>query len=89
MPTIAQVTDEILVLAASYDGSSMDADRLAEVLCTKADKTELEAARQQLLERIYSRSDDYAATRALQLVNRALARAGWHDPYNWKHRRKP
>lgn len=49
----------------------------------------LEDARMELVRRIHQRSDDYQATAALSLVNKALAALGWEDPYNWKHRRKP
>jgi|GEM_PF-2020091 len=52
-------------------------------------REQLEEARLQLVQRIFSRSDDYEATAALNLVNRALAALGWVGPYNWKHRRKP
>jgi hypothetical protein len=46
-------------------------------------------ARAELLARLYQRSDDYEATAALSLVNRALASLGWENPYDWRHRRKP
>lgn len=49
----------------------------------------LERARDELVRRIYGRSDDYQATAALTLVNNALAALGWEDPYDWKRRRKP
>jgi hypothetical protein len=58
-------------------------------LLAVGDRQDLERARAELVRRIYQRSDDYQATAALTLVNKALATVGWPDPYNWKHRRKP
>jgi hypothetical protein len=49
----------------------------------------LERVRADLLNRIHQRSDDYPATVALTLVNKALATVGWLDPYDWRRRRKP
>jgi len=49
----------------------------------------LVSARDELLQRVHLASDDFQATAALALVNKALAQAGWQDPYSWKHRRKP
>lgn len=54
-----------------------------------AGREALQEARGKLVQRIYLRSDDYEATAALSLVNKALASLGWEDPYIWKHRRKP
>lgn len=53
------------------------------------DRGALEQVRSQLTQRINQRSDDYEATAALTLVNKALATVGRVDPYSWKHRRKP
>jgi hypothetical protein len=58
-------------------------------LAAAGDRPELEKARAELVRRISGRSDDFEATAALSLVNKALAARGWDDPYNWKHRRKP
>jgi len=49
----------------------------------------LQKAQVSLVQRISLRSDDYEATAALRLVNKALAELGWEDPYYWKNRRKP
>jgi hypothetical protein len=65
-----------------------DSQAIAELLAL-GDRHDLEQARAELVSRIYQRSDDYQATAALALVNKALAAVGWPDPYNWKHRRKP
>lgn len=81
------VADRALALAASSGGAAT-ATAVAE-LAGAADRPSLERAQQDLVRRIRQRSDDYEATEALGLVNRALAELGWEDPYSWKHRRKP
>lgn len=53
------------------------------------ERQELEKARTELVGRISARSDDFEATAALSLVNKALAELGWDNPYSWKRRRKP
>ena len=58
-------------------------------LTADGDRAALEGAREHLVLRLRRSSDDYAATAALGLVNKALSEVGWQDPYNWKHRRKP
>ena len=58
-------------------------------LAAGGDRRALEQAQKDLVQRIHERSDDFEATAALSLVNRALAAVGWTDPYSWKHRRKP
>ena len=89
MPSLGPIADRALALAAD-GGKGPDAppDVVAE-LAAAGDREALEGARAELLSRIYERSDDYQATAALTLVNKALAAVGWPDPYNWKHRRKP
>lgn len=46
----------------------------------------LVAARNAFAERLHSHRDDYQATGALQILNRALSLYGWHDPYDWRGR---
>jgi sirohydrochlorin ferrochelatase len=58
-------------------------------LVAAGDRSQLEKARAELVRRLSGRSDDFEATAALTVVNKALAGLGWDDPYNWKHRRKP
>jgi hypothetical protein len=57
------------------------------------DRHALEAARDRVVYRLHGHADDYAATAALTLLNRALVRYGWSEPYDWKARyakhRKP
>ena len=42
---------------------------------------------------LHSHPDDWDATRALTLLNKALVEFGWKDPFDWKvrwsQRRKP
>jgi hypothetical protein len=68
-------------------GSPGRGDPMEELV--RAGRAALEDARTRLVQRLYLRSDDYEATAALSLVNKALAALGWEDAYNWKHRRKP
>ncbi|HMK96148.1 MAG TPA: hypothetical protein VK425_01315 [Acidimicrobiales bacterium] len=83
------ITEHALALAAAAGSGAKAPEQAVQELASAGDKASLEAAREQLVARIYSRSDDYEATGALNLVNQALAAVGWPDPYNWKHRRKP
>lgn len=50
------------------------------------DRSALVAARNAFATRLHHHGDDYAATAALRLLNRALAAYGWHDPYDWHSR---
>ena len=86
--TPAPLAEEALRLAASL---SPDEDRQAAVgkLAAAGDRPELERAQQELVRRLSARTDDFQATVALNLVNKALAKVGWPDAYSWKHRRKP
>jgi hypothetical protein len=83
------LADEALALASSLDGGEGGLTLAVGQLAATGDRERLERARQVLVRRIYERSDDHEATAALTLVNKALAVIGWHDPYSWKHRRKP
>lgn len=49
-------------------------------------RRDLETARDRVAERLHARVDDFEATAALQLLNRALSRAPIHDPLDWKVR---
>jgi hypothetical protein len=50
------------------------------------DRSALVAARDAFVTRLHHHSDDYAATAALRLLNRALSAYGWQDPYDWHSR---
>jgi hypothetical protein len=81
--------ERALSLSASKPGQGADDGRGVSELVAGTDKAGLEQARAELVARLSRRSDDYQATAALSLVNRALASVGWDNPYDWKHRRKP
>lgn len=46
----------------------------------------VEQARDRLAARVHTRVDDYEATAALQILNRALSRLPISDPLDWKVR---
>lgn len=82
MTVANDVVERAIALASGTAGSPVEE-------LTASGRPALEEARSVLVQRIYARSDDYDATGALGLVNKALAALGWEDAYNWKHRRKP
>jgi hypothetical protein len=49
----------------------------------------LEETRDRYARRLHGHSDDWDATAALSVLNRALATFGWTDHYGWKGRRRP
>jgi hypothetical protein len=57
------------------------------------DRGVLESARNEAAMHLHSHPDDWTATGALTLLNSAIAKYGWTDPYDWKVRwsqhRKP
>jgi hypothetical protein len=83
------IADHAVALASVTGTGSRTTDEAVGELAAAGDREGLESARTDLLSRIQQRSDDYAATSALTLVNKALAVVGWADPYSWKHRRRP
>jgi len=83
------LADEALALAATLGPGGEGHEAAVQQLAGSADRVALERAQAELVQRIHVRSDDFQATAALNLVNRALAAVGWEDPYSWKHRRKP
>lgn len=89
MPTTNTATEQALSLANSRGSGDQDLDQAVSALAGSATAADLSQARADLVARIFSRSDDFQATDALQLVNKALAEVGWSDPFSWKHRKKP
>ena len=81
--------EHAIALAAATEAGTRTSGEAVQELASGGDRAALHEAREELVARIYHRSDDYAATAALTLVNKALAEVGWVDPYSWKHRRKP
>lgn len=51
------------------------------------DVAALEQARNTLVGRLRRRSNDYAATQGLTLINAAFSRIGWADPVEWQPRK--
>jgi hypothetical protein len=74
-------------VALATDGQSPES--AVKQLVASGDRVSLQKAQSELVQRVHERSDDFAATAALSLVNKALAIVGWVDPFSWKHRRKP
>ena len=89
MPAPDPMADHAVALASAAGAGSRTPEEVVGELAADGDREGLERARADLLSRISRRSDDYGATSALTLVNKALARVGWADPSNWKHRRRP
>ena len=89
MATRDPLAEEAVVLASTLDGGGEALDAAVRELAQTSDRQALERAQVDLVRRIHQRSDDFQATAALNLVNRALAAVGWPNPYSWKHRRKP
>ena len=89
MPVADPIAEYAVALASLAESGAQTPEQAVEALASAGDHPSLERARAELVSRIYHRSDDYEATKALNLVNKALAAIGWVDPYNWKNRRKP
>jgi hypothetical protein len=89
MATRDPLAEEAVILAGTLDSNSEALEAAVQKLADGGDRAALERAQRDLVQRIHERSDDFEATAALGLVNRALAAVGWTDPYSWKHRRKP
>jgi hypothetical protein len=89
MVTRDPVVEQAFVLASTLTSGPEALDAAVQKLAAAGDRQGLEQAQKGLVQRILERSDDFEATAALSLVNRALAAVGWSDPYSWKHRRKP
>jgi hypothetical protein len=89
MATRDPLAEEAVVLAGTLDSNSEALEAAVQKLAESGDRPGLEGAQRDLVRRIHDRSDDFEATAALGLVNRALAAVGWTDPFSWKHRRKP
>lgn len=79
--------------ARALELSPGDASESELVVMAGDDRDALEAARNRVAYRLHGHADDYTATGALTLLNRALVRYGWTERYDWKVRwakhRKP
>jgi len=78
-------------LAAQLGQPGVDKPAAARRLIDAAggDRQSLEEARNVYARRLHGHSDDWTATAALSLLNRALTDSGWIDPFDWSGRRKP
>lgn len=88
----ATATAEALYVRA-LELSSGEASEAELVAMAGDDRAALEHARDRLATRLHGHAGDWDATAALSLLNRALARYGWTERYDWKVRytnhRKP
>ena len=84
MESSDQISERAIALATedNRDGAANELIRLADNQISA-----LEGARDILVRRIRLRSDDYAATKGLTLINQAIAKVGWPDPVEWKPRK--
>jgi hypothetical protein len=95
MPMTASASTAELILARAFEAVDGTDDGAARALAALAgdDRAALEEARDRCAERLHRRSDDWEATAALSLLNRALVAYGWSDADDWKvrwsQRRKP
>jgi hypothetical protein len=93
----ATTSDVIYTKAAmlAQDTQGADQNGAVQALISAAgdDRAALEEARRRYAIRLHGRSDDWEATAALNLLNRALAIVGTQDPFDWRERwarhRKP
>jgi hypothetical protein len=83
----AATTDEIQDLATEL-GSEPDRDAAIARLvhAVDGDRAAIEAARDQVARRLHGNAGDWAATSALNLLNKTLVSMGWYDKYDWKIR---
>ncbi len=90
-PVPPSTVDALVELAAQLGQPGVDKPVAARALIERAggDRSALEEARNIYARHLHGRSDDWAATAALTLLNRALTDSGWIDPYDWNRRRKP
>jgi hypothetical protein len=86
--TPIQRGDSLATTASALAGNDVQ-DRSVQKLIRLAEgrRSTLEQARGELVDRIRLRSDDYAATAGLTLLNAALAEVGWPAAIIWEPRR--
>jgi hypothetical protein len=89
---MATTSPEVLVeRAAELAAANGDADTLLSLVGN--DRPTLVAARDQVAARLHNQVDDFSATGALTLINRALAQLPPVEPFDWRvrwsRRRKP
>ncbi len=91
--TIDVLVAKAAMLAQDSEGASQDGAVDSLVAAAGGDRAALEEARRRYALRLHGRSDDWEATAALNLLNRALSKLGPTDPFDWRERwarhRKP
>jgi hypothetical protein len=70
-------------LEVAKDGPGPDAVE-AVIAAAGGDRSVLEAARDRMASRVHTAVDDYDASGALTLLNRALSEIPRHDPLDWR-----
>lgn len=91
-PTRVTPSDADTLVAQAIAAGTTDPRRVAERLLAAAgrDRDRLERAASTLIQRLTIRSDDFEATLALRIVERALAAAPYPDgPWRWHQRLSP
>ena len=79
-----QISERAIELAGGGDRDSAVNEL---VRLVDGDVASLERARHTLVSRLRRRSNDYAATQGLTLINAAFSRIGWADPVEWQPRK--
>jgi hypothetical protein len=79
-----QISERAIELAGDGDRDHA-VDELVRLV--GGDVAVLELARHALVSRLRRRSDDYAATQGLTLINATFSRIGWADPVEWQPRK--
>jgi hypothetical protein len=80
--------DSLATTASALAGNDAQGRAVQELIrLAEGRRSTLEQARGELCGRIRLRSDDYAATSGLTLLNAALAEIGWPATITWEPRR--
>jgi hypothetical protein len=79
-----QISERAIELAGGGDRESAVNEL---VRLVGGDVASLELARHALVSRLRRRSNDYAATQGLTLINAAFSEIGWADPVEWQPRK--
>ena len=89
-PTLTETLEAhaLELASATGDGGVVDPEQAAEALVQAAggDRDALEEARNRTAQHLYGNSGNVVAGTALALLNKAIVRIGWVDPYDWRPR---
>lgn len=85
---MVRVTSDVIEQKAAELAGSADQDAALDELVALVgdDRAGLEAARNAVAKRLHRNTGDWEATASLALLNRAVAKVGWVDPYDWRGR---